>query len=58
VSRRLDAGGGNAEYPRRGGVRHQPAAGIDLYEGNCRSYIEDLRKREGPGAERPHRVAV
>lgn len=27
------------------------------FEGNYDSYIEDLRKRKGPDADQPHRVA-
>jgi hypothetical protein len=26
-------------------------------EGNYQSYIEDLRKRKGPDADQPHRIA-
>jgi energy-dependent translational throttle protein EttA len=27
------------------------------YEGNYQAYIEDLKKRKGPDADQPHRIA-
>jgi hypothetical protein len=27
------------------------------FEGNYQAYIEDLKKRKGPDADQPHRVA-
>jgi hypothetical protein len=27
------------------------------YEGNYQGYIEDLRRRKGPEADQPHRIA-
>jgi hypothetical protein len=32
-------------------------AEVIYYEGNCQSYIEDLKRRQGADAGRPHRSA-
>ncbi len=31
--------------------------GVVCFEGNYQSYIEDLKRRKGPDADQPHRVA-
>ena len=35
----------------------EPHADIVCCEGNFQSYVEDLRKRKGPDADQPHRIA-
>jgi hypothetical protein len=35
----------------------EPHADAGCPEGNFRSYVEDLRKRKGPDADQPHRIA-
>ena len=37
------------------GPKPHPDAGCS--EGNFQSYVEDLRKRKGPDADQPHRIA-
>jgi hypothetical protein len=55
-----------AARERRVGVRHRgrdprlPAGDTPdarHSEGNCQSYIEDLKRREGADADQPHRTA-
>lgn len=35
----------------------KPRSDAGCFEGNCQAYIEDLRKRKGPDADQPHRIA-
>ena len=35
----------------------KPHSDIVCSEGNFQSYVEDLRKRKGPDADQPHRIA-
>ena len=35
----------------------KPHPDAAYFEGNFQSYVEDLRKRKGPDADQPHRIA-
>jgi len=35
----------------------KPHAEFGCFEGNYQAYIEDLKKRKGPDADQPHRIA-
>jgi energy-dependent translational throttle protein EttA len=35
----------------------KPYLDVACFEGNFQSYVEDLRKRKGPDADQPHRIA-
>ena len=43
---------------RRREVRErEPHADVVCFEGNYGAYIEDLKRRKGPDADQPHRIA-
>jgi len=35
----------------------KPHAEVGCFEGNYQAYIEDLKRRKGPDADQPHRIA-
>jgi energy-dependent translational throttle protein EttA len=35
----------------------EPHAHVVCSEGNYQAYIEDLKRRKGPDADQPHRIA-
>ena len=35
----------------------EPHADVVCFEGNYGAYIEDLKRRKGPDADQPHRIA-
>ena len=38
-------------------AKPKPQRGVGWFEGNFQSYVEDLRRRKGPDADQPHRIA-
>ena len=38
-------------------AKPKPHPDVACSEGNFQSYVEDLRKRKGPDADQPHRIA-
>ena len=43
--------------PRYAARDPEPRADADCFEGNFQAYIEDLKRRKGPDADQPHRIA-
>jgi energy-dependent translational throttle protein EttA len=35
----------------------EPHPDVGCFEGNYQAYIEDLKRRKGPDADQPHRIA-
>jgi hypothetical protein len=36
----------------------KPRSDVGCFDGNCASYIEDLKRQKGPDADQPYRIAV